>query len=260
MNGPAATSVGPTGFPRYFNIGGFWINSYKVFLIIGIYVGSLTAAALAQSTGRSPLRVGLGAMTCALFGLIGARVYHVLIHASHYLGAGSRRRLFDVQSGGWGIFGALLTFVPAALAVAPLIGVGVPDLLDLMSGGVLIGGAFIRLGCVFNGCCVGRETRGPLGVVLHDIQGTCKLRLPVQFYEIAWWLIGCAFFWGLWPTPAAPGTYALSVLAWYGVGRFFLEPMRETPDVVFGRVRINRVVAAALTVAAAIGLVALVAA
>ena len=111
MNAPVATHVTPRTFPRYFKIGGAWINSYKVLLIVGIYVGSLTAAALAQSQGRSPLRVGLGAMTCALIGLIGARLYHVLVYASLYLTARSRHLLWDVERGGWSVFGALITFV-----------------------------------------------------------------------------------------------------------------------------------------------------
>jgi phosphatidylglycerol:prolipoprotein diacylglycerol transferase len=34
------------------------------------------------------------------------------------------------------------------------------------------------------------------------------------------------------------------------VGRFFLEPLRERPAIVFGRVRINQVVAALLALAA----------
>jgi len=39
-------------------------------------------------------------------------------------------------------------------------------------------------------------------------------------------------------------------LAWYGAGRFFLEPLREQSDVVFGRVRIDQVVAALLALGA----------
>jgi phosphatidylglycerol:prolipoprotein diacylglycerol transferase len=54
----------------------------------------------------------------------------------------------------------------------------------------------------------------------------------------------------LWPSALPPGSYALAVLAWYGVGRFFLEPLRERPDIMFGQVRINQVVAALLALAA----------
>src|SRR5262249_23329927 len=53
------------------------------------------------------------------------------------------------------------------------------------------------------------------------------------------------FIW-LWPKSFPPGNYALGVLAWYGLGRFFLEPLREAPDLIAGRVRINQCVAAAL--------------
>ena len=47
----------------------------------------------------------------------------------------------------------------------------------------------------------------------------------------------------------------LAVLAWYGVGRFFLEPLRERPDIVFGQVRINQVVAALLALGAGCALI-----
>ena len=257
MSGQSLSQEALIGFPRFFNVGGFWINSYKFFLIVGIYVGTLASAALAQSVGQSPLRVGLAAMGSALVGLIGARLYHVLIHAHYFFSAESRHLLWDVRRGGWGIFGALLTFVPASFGAAWLLDDSAAALWDYMSGGVLAGGFWIRLGCVFNGCCVGRETPGILGVRLHDIHGTCKPRIPVQFFEMAWWLLGGAAFLTLWPTPLPPGSYALGVLAWYGAGRFFLEPMREDPEVVFGRIRINQLVAALLAIGAGAALLML---
>ena len=104
----------------------------------------------------------------------------------------------------------------------------------------------MRLGCAFNGCCGGRETHGWCGVWLHDTRGVRRRRVPVQFLEMAWWLLGGIGFIWLWPRSFPPGNYALGVLAWYGLGRFFLEPLREAPDLVAGRVRINQCVAAAL--------------
>jgi phosphatidylglycerol---prolipoprotein diacylglyceryl transferase len=77
-----------------------------------------------------------------------------------------------------------------------------------------------------------------------------KPRIPVQFMEMAWWLVGLVGFIILWPNVLPPGSYALAVTSWYGVGRFFLEPLRERPDIVFGRVRIDQVVAALLAIAA----------
>jgi phosphatidylglycerol:prolipoprotein diacylglycerol transferase len=239
-----------TGFPRFFTFSGYSINSYKFFLCVGICVGTLATAALASASGLSPLRIGLAAMSCALVGMIGARAYYLLVHAPNYLFHRSLSALWNWKHGGASGFGALLTFVPAFFAAAAWIDVPPTILGDHMAVGVLTAGFWIRLGCVFNGCCVGRPSNATLSVRLHDTRGVSTPRLPVQFLEMAWWLIGLALFLMLWRSALPPGSYALAVLAWYGVGRFFLEPLRERPAIVFGRVRINQVVAALLALAA----------
>lgn len=248
-------SEAQVGFPRFFKIGAVWVNSYKVLLCVGIYAGTLATAALAERSGLSPLRVGLGAMACALAGLFGARVYYLLSNAHLYSKQRSRNGLWDFKRGGWSVFGALLTFLPLSFAVARLLHLPPAVFWDHVGMGVLAGGFWIRLGCVFNGCCAGRETQGFVGVRLHDTLGAEKRRIPVQFLEMAWWLLGSLGFLWLWPKAFPQGSYALGVLGWYGLGRFFLEPMRERPDVIFGRVRINQVVAGLLALGAAGALV-----
>jgi phosphatidylglycerol---prolipoprotein diacylglyceryl transferase len=250
MSTNPATGAVTTGFPRFFRIAGYSVSSYKFFLCVGIYVGTLATAALASSSGLSPLRIGLVAMACALVGFIGARVYHLLVHAPAYVRQGSLGALWDSSQGGFGVFGGLFTFVPASFAAAAWLDIPAAVLWDLMGVGVLAGGFWVRLGCVFNGCCGGRESKVRLSVCLHDTRGVTKPRIPVQFLEMAWWLVGFVAFLMLWPNALPPGSYALAVLTWYGVGRFFLEPLREQSDLVFGRVRINRVVAALLALTA----------
>jgi phosphatidylglycerol:prolipoprotein diacylglycerol transferase len=244
-----------TGFPRFFTVLGYSISSYKFFLCVGIYVGTLTTAALAGSSGLSPLRAGSAAMFCAVVGLIGARVYHLLVHAPTYMRQGSVSALWDSSRGGCSVFGALAAVAPASFLAAAWLSIPAIVLSDHMGVGVLAGGFWIRLGCVFNGCCAGRASRAPLSVSLHDTRGVTKLRLPVQFLEMAWWLVGLVALLMLWPSALPPGSYALAVLAWYGVGRFLLEPLREHPDIVFGQVRINQVVAALLALGAGCALI-----
>lgn len=251
----ALTSPAQVGFPRFFTIAGYHVNSYKVFLAVGICVGTLAAAASADASRLSPLRVGLAAMVSALAGLIGARAYHLLIHAPGYVKADSPRALWHTASGGLSVFGALLTFVPVSFIAAALVDVPAFVLLDQMAVGVLAGGFWIRLGCVFNGCCAGRQTDARFGIRLHDTLGVRKRRVPVQFLEMAWWMVGLVAFLGLWPARSPAGSCALAVLAWYGAGRFFLEPLRERPAVVGGRVRINQLVALLIAVGAISALV-----
>jgi phosphatidylglycerol---prolipoprotein diacylglyceryl transferase len=245
------------GFPRDFRICGAWINSYKVLLCVGLWVGSLASAALAQQSGLSPLHVGLAGALCAVAGLAGARIYHVLCHARQYLALGSVRALWDGTRGGWSIFGALLTFVPATLLAASSVGVPIAVLWDHLASGVLLGGVWIRCGCVFNGCCAGRESHGAWAVRLHDVHGVRKPRVPVQFLEMAWWLAGTAVYLAQWGSGWSEGSYALGVLGWYGLGRTALEPLREHPDRVLGGVPVNQVVAALLAAGAGIGVVLL---
>lgn len=248
---PALTAAAQIGFPRYFTIAGTPVNSYKIFLAVGIWVGTVVTAVMADLSGLSPLRAGSAAMVSALAGVIGARVYHLLVHAPTYFKSGARRTLWNRDAGGLSVFGALLTFIPVSFAAAALSGIPAAALFDCMAVGVLVGGFCIRLGCVFNGCCVGRETDAPFGVVLHDTRGVRKRRIPVQFLEMAWWLMGFAVFIGLWPMESPAGSLALAVLVWYSAGRFVLEPLREEPDIICGRVRINQLVAAVLVLGAA---------
>ncbi len=237
-------------FPRFFRFGRHWINSYRVLMCVGMYIGILATALAAERSGLSPLRVGLAAMTSALAGFVGARLYHVLVQPRAFFGRRATKSLWDSDRGGWSVLGAPITFVPASFAMAALLDLPAPVLFDHMAVGVLAGGFWIRLGCVFNGCCVGRETQSRFGVWLHDTFGQRKRRVPVQFLEMAWWALGLVLFLWVWPTPFPPGSYALAVLGWYGVGRFFLEPLRERSDVVFGRVRVNQLVAALLALGA----------
>lgn len=243
------------GFPRYFRILGRRVNSYKVFLCIGIYIGVIVSAAVAERSGISPLHMGIGSLSCAIAGLIGARVYHVLVHAAEYVKQGSWRAVWDSRSGGWSVFGALPALAPVSFMLARVFDIPAGTFWDCMGAGILAGGFWVRLGCVFNGCCGGRETRGWLGVRLHDVQLRRARRVPVQFFEMAWWLLGLAGFLALWPLSLPAGTYGLGVLGWYGAGRFWLEPLRESVDMVWGGVRINRVVAGLLATIAGLGIV-----
>ncbi len=245
------------GYPQYFRIAGHWVNSYKVFLCVGLYGAILVISAFAERSGLSPLSVGLGCLVCAVGALFGARIYHLLVFAPVYLRQKSWASVWDSRRGGWSVFGGLPPLVLGSWLLAVLLHISPAVLWDFMSAGVLFGGFWVRLGCVFNGCCCGRETTSRLGMRLHDTRGVRKRRIPVQFLEMGWWVLGWIGFLAMWPRSLAHGAYALGVVAWYGLGRFWLEPLREKPDLVAGKIRVNQVVAAALAISAAIGLLIL---
>lgn len=241
------------GFPRDFRIAGRWVNSYKVFLCVGIYLGTLLSAAVAERSGLSALRVGAGCVMVAIVGMIGARVYHVAVNLGAIRKAGFRAAVWDSQRGGWSVFGGLV-IVPVLWLLDSVFGIPVAVFSDHMAFGIAFGGAWIRFGCICNGCCVGRESRGWFALRQHDTHGEYKRRIPAQWLEIGWWLLGLAGLFVLWPRRFPHGWYALAILGWYGLGRFWMEPLREKPQLVYGRVRVNQLVAALLALIAGGGM------
>jgi phosphatidylglycerol---prolipoprotein diacylglyceryl transferase len=242
-------------YPRYFQFAGQPVNSYKVFLCVGIYLAILASAAAGVSRGFPPLRLGLALLTCGLVGLVGARLYHLGVYYVAYrrMGRLSLRPRTSTE-GGWSVFGGLL-IVPASLLIAPLFALPFASFWDQVAVAIAVGGGWIRFGCVCNGCCVGRASHGWFALRQHDVHGIVRRRVPVQWMEIGWWLLACAGLVWLWPMRLPAGSYAFAVLAWYGAGRAWLEPLRERPDTVAGRVRVNQLVAAALALVAGAGLV-----
>src|SRR5687768_6458638 len=101
MSSYSPSSESSPGFPRYFHICGRWVNSYKVCLCIGIYVGILVSALVAEASGIRPLRMGTAALVCAVAGLAGARLYHLLVFAPLYFRGPTWRAVWDSRRGGW---------------------------------------------------------------------------------------------------------------------------------------------------------------
>lgn len=252
-----STIAEPVRFPRYFRIAGFWVNSYKVFLCVGLCVAILVSAGVAESSGIQPLRAGLASLAGAVAGMVGARLY---FGATQFL-AGMRwanwRQFWNSRDGGWSVFGGLFGVFPVTWLICSVLSIPLGPYWDSLGPAILAGGPFVRLGCVFNGCCAGRETSGLWGVRLHDVRYSIKRRVPVQYLEIVWWLIGGVLYLLVWPRAFGAGSYVLAVCCWYGSGRFWLEPLREQPDVVLAGWRINQLFAALLAVASALAVVAI---
>lgn len=254
MSLPASVAPG-TRFPRYFRIAGHAVNAYKVFLCVGVYAGILASAAAGARSGLSPLAVGLAGLVCALVAMAGARVYFLAVNVG-VRPAALRRWTWDSKDGGWSIFGGLV-LVPFLLAQDSMFGVPVPVLADHLAAGVAVGGMWVRFGCVCNGCCPGRESRAWLAFPQHDLHGVTRRRLPAPWLEIAWWALACLGLAWLAREPLPPGARALAVLGWYGLGRAWLESLREPGDLLLGRIPTNQVVGALVALGAAAALAAI---
>lgn len=141
---------------------GLKLVSYSLFA----YLAALLAGGLAfRSLGRLGLSIGkrlLLLITMALAFLIGARGLNILVNPNNYRSPGDYfvLRLFGLSLYGGiaGAFLALIFFIRLwKLDLAKIL-----DLLVLPSGIAFI---IARIGCFLNGCCAGKATRSPLGMV-----------------------------------------------------------------------------------------------
>jgi phosphatidylglycerol---prolipoprotein diacylglyceryl transferase len=224
---------------------GIRVPSYPALLYLGTVCGVFCARSLAERTALDPARVVVAMLLLFPVALVGARLLFVAYHWRFF--RRRRSRILRRVDSGASVYGGLLLAVPASVPLLAALGLGFGAFWDLASLAMLIGLTFTKVGCLLNGCCSGRETAGPLGLVLADHTGTRRRRIPAQLLEAGVALalaVGVIVFWD---QRAFPGAILLCAVAGYSLARIGLEATRETVDRVAG-VSVNQAVSVVLAV------------
>ena len=103
---------------------------------------------------------------------------------------------------------------------------------DLFCPSIALGLVFGRIGCFFAGCCYGKETALPWGVIFRNPDSLARLNVPLhpaQLYDAANGLT--IFFFLIWMDrrKAFDGQIFWLFLFLYSAGRFFVEMVRGDP-------------------------------
>jgi prolipoprotein diacylglyceryltransferase len=188
-------------------------RAYRLALAAGTAVSAYLFLVLGQGHGISR-PAGLGALAVLLAcAMVGARLLFVTTCWPRFRAEPSRafRRGDPGAASFGGIFGALA----ATLPLAPVLGVPLGTLLDLVTLAGLPGLAVGRVGCLLNGCCPGRPGAIPLQ----------RLQIPAALS--AWALaLGTATI------APSPGSVFLVGAAAYAWLRVLTDFLRELPRVV----------------------------
>lgn len=99
----------------------------------------------------------------AIAGLVGARLFHAALHGDFY--RQSPERLLALRPHGFAFDGGLLMAIVAGWPACRLLRISPWRLADALTPALALGVAVMRLGCFLQGCCFGRETSLPWGVV-----------------------------------------------------------------------------------------------
>ena len=234
--------------PRSINIGPLSIHFYGLIIALGLVLAVVYACRRSKQFGIKEDDVLDGVLFVTPFAILCARAYYCIFSWEHY--ADNPISVLYIWEGGLAIYGGVLG---AAIGVAVLCRVKrikLAAMLDLVSLGFLIGQSMGRWGNFFNREAFGAETTSFLRMgLMNTYTGQVTYYHPTFFYESVWNAVGFFLLHKLSKKRQYDGQIALSYVAWYGLGRAFIEGLR-TDSLYLGPFRVSQLLAAVSCIAA----------
>jgi prolipoprotein diacylglyceryl transferase len=212
------------------------IRAYALCIIVGIVAAVYLTERRLRARGGPPGIVTDIAVWAVPFGIVGARIYHVITSPDDYFGpGGSLVRALEIWNGGLGIWGAVAGGALGAWLACRRRGLPLTVFADALAPGLAVAQAIGRLGNWFNNELYGRATDAAWGLQVHRMnpaEGRAEEQLPGAYhptflYEALWCLGVAALVW--WADRrfrlGRGRAFALYALA-YVVGRFWIEALR----------------------------------
>jgi phosphatidylglycerol:prolipoprotein diacylglycerol transferase len=166
--------------PVIFQIGPLAVRAFAAWLALAALAAALIVVGAARLRGEPPLRWLDCLLIALVFGVVGARAGHVMLHWDYF--ATHTDEILDLRAGGLDWHGALLLATPAALIMARWRRVSWSALSDALALGLPFAAVAVWQGCAAASCGYGAEVRTladhPLWLVaeLPDIYGTLAPR------------------------------------------------------------------------------------
>ena len=237
--------------PVAFTIGNLEIRWYGILIAAGFLLAFFYALASCKKMRINEDKLINCVIVGMICGVIGARLYYVIFYpGSDYIE--NPMAIFDLRKGGLGIYGGIIGGLLGGAITAKICHLRIPPILDLASLGFLIGQCIGRWGNFVNQEAFGGATSLPWGMqsAATELVVPNSPVHPCFLYESLWCLLGFLLLHTFTRKfRKYDGQTFLLYLLWYGVGRFFIEGLRQdsllTP---FLGLRVSQVVAAATVI------------
>ena len=224
------------------NVGPFPVRAYALAIITGVVVAVVVGDRRWVARGGSKGVVADVATIAVPFGIVGARVYHVVTSPQAYLD--DPVSALYVWEGGLGIPGGIAGGVLAGWLVCRRRGIAPGAFADAIAPGVALAQAIGRLGNWFNQELFGRPTTLPWGLEIdpdnRDAVAGAEAYHPTFLYELLW-NVGVAglVIWADRRFKLGHGRAFALYLGAYAVGRLWIETLRIDDANRFFGVRLN---------------------
>ena len=236
----------PSPSTNIWYIGAFPLRAYALCIIAGIIVALMIATRRWRARGGTADSMELMVVVGVPFGIVGARLYHVITDYQLYFAPG--RQPLDalkIWQGGLGVWGAIAFGVLGGYLVARRRRIAFPAVLDSIAPAILVAQAIGRLGNWFNQELFGRPTTLPWGLGIaseYRPAGYSQFATfhPTFLYEMLWNLAAAVLL--VWLDRrfrlGHGKVFALYVML-YCAGRFWIEALRIDTVNEIGGFRLN---------------------
>lgn len=243
-------------------IGNFTIAYYGIVIAVGMVLGIWALCARANETGqKSDDYIDISIWTM-IFAIIGARIYYVAFAWDFY--KDNPISVFNIRQGGLAIYGGLIAGILTICVLAKIKKIPVLRILDTVSLGVPIGQILGRWGNFFNREAFGGYTDSLFAMQL-PVSAVRQNEITSEMWEHLVTIDGVQFiqvhptflYEGMWNTllllvlflvrnkTKFEGEEFLIYIGGYGLGRFFIEPLRTDQLLVPGTsIPVSMIVAA----------------
>ncbi|MBU4292484.1 MAG: prolipoprotein diacylglyceryl transferase [Actinobacteria bacterium] len=153
--------------PIAFSVGSLEIRWYGILIALALLVGIVISYFIAKYRGEKQDEIINFAPFAVIFGVIGARLLHVVVNWSYY--SGHLSYIFAFRKGGLAIQGVMLGGILALVVFCKIRKLDFWKWADIMSPALLLGQAIGRWGNYFNQEAFGLPTSLPWGIYIDPI-------------------------------------------------------------------------------------------
>ena len=213
--------------PVAFTVFGREVRWYGIIITFGILAAFMYVW---YRTAHKKKMITDDLLDCALvivpFAIICARLYYVIFDPH-----GTYNDFIDVIAiwdGGLAIYGAIIGGAVASFVMFRIKKIRVLKLCDVVGPAVMLGQLIGRWGNFTNGEAFGAETTSVFRMGLSHVSGQVQTFVhPTFLYESLWNLLGFILINIFWKKKRFDGQWVLTYIAWYGLGRAFIETLRQ---------------------------------